>query len=62
MGGPNQDVSLELKEAQVEYLKEMANKYGLADESKALRCLISFAREEADREADIFDEIRCLDC
>ncbi|HSR49251.1 MAG TPA: hypothetical protein VLV83_00400 [Acidobacteriota bacterium] len=58
----NIEYTLELKEDQYEWLEEMAEEHGLPDESKALRCLIDFAREESDLESDIFDEIRCLHC
>jgi hypothetical protein len=29
---------------------------------KAIRCLINYARENPDKHAEIFDDIRCLDC
>lgn len=54
--------TLELKENQVEYLEGMAKKYNLPDRSKALRCLITFAREQAEQEDSIFTEIRCENC
>jgi hypothetical protein len=56
------EYQLTLKERQLNYLKEMAQKYGLADESKALRCLVDFAIEKKDAQDDIFQQIRCLDC
>ena len=56
------EYQLTLKERQLNYLKEMAQKYGLADESKALRCLVDYAIEKADAQDDIFQQIRCLDC
>lgn len=62
MGGPNLEISVELKKAQISYLKEIVEKYDLADESKAIRCLINFVRDESDREAEIFEDVRCLDC
>jgi hypothetical protein len=46
----------------VQFLEEMATRYGLADASKAVRCLINYARENPDRQAEIFEEVRCLDC
>jgi hypothetical protein len=51
-----------LKDRQRAYLAEMAKKYRLDDESKALRCLVNYAIEKKDAEADIFQEIRCQDC
>ena len=58
----NQSHPLELKPEQLAWLREMAGKHNLPDESKALRCLITFAREKAELEPDIFEEIRCVDC
>ncbi len=58
----NDEYRVELKPRQWAYLEEMAEKHGLPDVSKALRCLVNFAVEEPDREGDIFQEIRCSDC
>jgi hypothetical protein len=55
-------VSIELASDQVRYLEEMARKHGLPDIGKAVRCLVNYARDTPDREADIFAEVRCLDC
>ena len=41
---------------------DLAKKYGLADESKALRCLLNYASEKKDDESSIFEEVRCVDC
>ena len=41
---------------------DTAEKYGLADSGKAVRCLVNYARENPDKLDDIFGEIRCLDC
>ena len=58
----NVSTSLELKADQLAWLREMTAKHSLPDESKALRCLINFAREKTSLEAAIFEEIRCPDC
>ncbi len=58
----NQTYSVELKARQMEFLEEMVKVYDLPDTSKALRCLINYAVEKADRRDEIFSEIRCLDC
>jgi len=55
-------VTIELASAQLRFLEEMVQKHGLADVGKAVRCLVNFARESPDKEADIFTEVRCLDC
>jgi hypothetical protein len=53
---------IELRPAQWAWLEAMAERYGLADPGKAVRCLINFAADEAEHEAAIFQEIRCQDC
>jgi len=54
--------TIELESEKVRFLEEMAEKYGLADSGKAVRCLVNYARENPDKLDDIFGEIRCLDC
>jgi DNA polymerase/3'-5' exonuclease PolX len=54
--------SIELHQADIDYLKEMARKYKLPDIGKAVRCLINHAREQTDLEKDIYDTIRCPHC
>ena len=54
--------TIELESEKVKFLEEMAEKYGLADSGKAVRCLVNYARENPDKLDDIFGEIRCLDC
>jgi hypothetical protein len=53
---------IDLETEKVQFLEAMAAKYGLADAGKAVRCLINYARENPDKHAEIFEEIRCLDC
>ena len=53
---------IELDSSQLEFLEEMARTYSLPDVDKALRCLVNYAREQADRQREIFDEIRCTGC
>ena len=57
-----QSTPIELTQRQIDYLDQMAEKYGLLDRDKAVRCLINFACEETQDESRIFEEIRCLDC
>ena len=54
--------TLTLEKTQFAFLAEIAKKYKLPDESKALRCLINYTIEHADQQATIFGDIRCLDC
>ena len=58
----NVQVTLELKEKQLEFLDQMADKHNLPDRSKALRCLIVFAMQETEHESSIFTKIRCSEC
>jgi hypothetical protein len=55
-------VDVQLETEKIAFLEAAASKHGLADIGKAIRCLINYARENPDKHADIFDEIRCLDC
>jgi hypothetical protein len=61
MGGTKVERGYELNEDHVEWLREMAAKFDLPDEGKALRCVLDFAMTEADADA-IFGEIRCNHC
>jgi hypothetical protein len=54
--------SVDLDSEKVQFLKTMAETYGLPDMGKAIRCLIDYARQNSDKQAEIFDEIRCSDC
>ena len=58
----NQSTTVRLKQRQLDYLTEMAEKYSLPDADKSLRCLIDFAIEKRDLEQSIYGEIRCRDC
>ncbi len=53
---------IELETEKVQFLRQMAETYGLPDIGKAVRCLINYARENPDRHEEIFAQIRCLDC
>ena len=44
-----------------EWLKEMADKYMLEDESKALRIVLDYVMQEADHD-EVFEEMRCHHC
>ena len=51
-----------LEPEKVEFLQAMAKSYRLPDIGKAVRCLIDYARENPDKQADIFGEVHCQDC
>jgi hypothetical protein len=53
---------VELKPAMVQFLKEVSKTHHLDDAGKAIRCLVNYARENPDKHAEIFGEMRCLDC
>ena len=53
---------IELDTTMVQYLEEMTRKYGLSDIGKTVRCLVNYARENPDKNSEIFDEIRCTGC
>jgi hypothetical protein len=56
------DYQVVLKERQFQFLSDMVKKYNISNESKALRCLLNYAMEQADKEQAIFRQIRCFDC
>jgi hypothetical protein len=59
MAKDKQPYTVELDQLKVEFLEEMAKKYGLPDMGKAVRCLIDHARENPALEEAIFTEVRC---
>jgi len=57
-----QDRTVALKPGMIEFLEEVARTFHLEDSGKALRCLVNYARENPDKHAEIFGDVRCLDC
>lgn len=53
---------VELESEKIAFLEQMVAVHGLSDIGKAIRCLINYARENPERQEEIFAEIRCLDC
>ncbi len=53
---------IQLDREMVEFLEAAAREYGFTDTGKAVRCLINYAREQADQRDVIFGEVRCLGC
>ncbi len=54
--------SIALETEKVQFLEEMVQRHGLPDIGKAVRCLINYSRAHPELHADIFDEVRCLEC
>lgn len=54
--------AIELETSMYAFLQEMTEEFSLSDVDKAVRCLVNYARDEADKRESIFQEIRCLDC
>jgi len=56
-------ISVNLEEDQLNWLADIVEKFELPDESKALRILLDYVMEEADKE-EIFDieNMRCRHC
>ena len=44
------------------FLEQMTTQYDLPDVSKAVRCLVNYARYVETAREDIFAEIRCNTC
>ncbi|MGV0005912.1 MAG: hypothetical protein ACNYPG_04730 [Candidatus Porifericomitaceae bacterium WSBS_2022_MAG_OTU9] len=53
--------NFEIYDDQLQVLEEVAEKYDLPDVDKALRVLLDYVIEEADRD-EIFAKVRCLRC
>jgi len=54
--------SLELEKDMMEFMEQMTATYDLPDVSKAMRCLINYARSVDEVRDEIFADIRCLSC
>ena len=54
--------TVDLEAEKIAFLEQMVKTYHLSDVGKAMRCLINYARENPDKQKDIFSEVRCLDC
>ena len=61
MGGIKVEHAYELNDDHPTWLKEMADKYDLEDENKALRIILDYVMHEADHD-EVFEEIRCNHC
>ena len=61
MGGFKEAHTYELNDDHAEWLKEMAEKYMLDDEGKALRIVLDYVMQEADHD-EVFEEMRCHHC
>lgn len=61
MAGDKTTYNFELVDDQAAFLTEMAKTYDLPDAGKALRALIDYAMDGADRDT-IFNTVRCLRC
>ena len=61
MGGIKVEQKTELNSDHVEWLRAMAEKYGLFGTDKALRVVLDYAMESQD-ESGIFEEVRCNHC
>ena len=61
MAGEKIKVNFEINRDSQEFLESMVEKYGLADASKAMRCLLDYAASDGDTD-EIFKKIRCNRC
>ncbi len=62
MGGVQITHSYELNEDAINWLKQMADKYDLPDDNKALRIVIDYVMHGGVDEEEVFEEIRCNHC
>ena len=61
MAGEKIRMEFEINQDSQKFLELMVEKYGLADASKAMRCLLDYAASDGDLD-DIFKTIRCNRC
>ncbi len=61
MAGAKTKATFDINPDALDMLKRIAEKFKLADESKALRCLLDYAATDGDWE-EIFAKIRCRRC
>ena len=63
MAGHPVPVDWAVRDYHINFLKDMAEKYGIKDEAKAMRVLIDFAPQHGDLDK-IFDKknMRCIAC
>lgn len=61
MGGRKTELTLDLNNDHLQWLKSMQQTYGLFDTAKAVRVVLDYVMEEADP-ATIFEEVRCNHC
>lgn len=54
--------TVELEKDMMAFMEQMTAQYNLPDVSKAMRCLINYAREIEEARDDVFAAIRCLNC
>ncbi len=54
--------SLELETDMMEFMEQITAQYDLPDVSKAMRCLVNYARDADGVQEAIFAEMRCLNC
>lgn len=62
MAGVKQSVSFDVQQDAVRMLEAAAQKYGLADKSKALRVLLDYAASNEDKWDEIFGDVHCMRC
>ena len=56
------EYTLELEKDMMQFVEQMTAKYDLQDVSKAVRCLVNYARDVEEAQDAIFADIRCLNC
>ena len=63
MAGIKVKVDWEVRDYHINFLKDMAEKYGIKDQAKAMRVLIDYALQDGDLDL-IFDKknMRCIAC
>ena len=63
MSGIKVKIDWNVRDYHINFFKDMAQKYGIVDEAKALRVLVDYALQDGDLDL-IFDKknMRCIAC
>ena len=62
MGGQKAAFEVELNPDQMAFIRSAKEKYGLADESKAIRIVLDYLSTNPGIHDTVFSEVRCLRC
>ncbi len=62
MAGDKATLEVQINPDQVSFLKQVRDRYGIADENKALRIILDYIQVNRDIHEAVFVQPRCLRC